>query len=336
MKKQKAPVLPYPIPEGYYIPTDKKTQKKKGKKLILMAVSILLVSILLIEIFAPTLLRIIKLKMLLQGHENAVSMHITPYDKGDIVLPGETKTLEVGPFRFNVPKGTEEIRAKDSEEREPSVAGFRYKENDIMQFGITVDKINHNMARDNDVNFLDMLPTEKDFSLNKAFFFNAFEETLGYNPFSSWYLHRKSMFDLDDTTINWFDKSSIVAHTMVLFQKVMFLDNTEIVYQIETPDYIEFIEIHHLYDSTSKMVQINLYSKADLDTQYSCTIGYNGESSYAENLVFGLINSLELLPNAKEKTDKFTEEYNQYLEKEDAEREAQLAEEGSAASDSAA
>lgn len=336
MKKKKSPEVSYVVPEGYYLPADKKAQKKRGKKLILMAVSIFLVSILLVGIFAPTLLRIIKLKTMLHGQEDAISMHPIAYDKGDIVLSGEVKTIEAGPFRFKVPKGTEEIMPKHPDERESSVAGFVYKENDITQFGITVDKINHNMQRDRDIDLLDELTSENDIPLDKEFFLNAFDKTLGYNPLSSWYLHKKAMFTLDDTTINWFDKSSIVTHTMVFFQKVMFLDGTQTVYQIETPDHIEFIQVMQLHGSKSKMMQIYLYRKADLDTQYSCVISCQADSTNAENLVFGIINSLELLPDAKERTDKFTEEYNHYLEKENAEREAQLAEADSAQVDSAA
>ncbi len=304
MKKKKSPALSYVVPAGYYLPADKRAQTKTGNKLILMAVSLLLVALLLFGIGLPILFWNIQMAALTEAYGDILLLDPTPYDKGHLTLSGETKVVEAGPFRLTLPANAEAAQSKNPEEPKSSSA-YVYKENGKMLIQIQADEINYNMQRDKDTAALDGLPADGLFSF--SMYTKAFEKTLGYNPFSSWYLYKKTVLSVKPDDAKRYNISSMLTYSFFLTQKYLLFDTTEMVYQIEKPNYVAFIEIMPLGE-TAKVAQIYVYDKTDLDTQYLCTISYKVENSASENMAFGIINSLELLPNAKEITDEITME----------------------------
>ncbi len=304
MKKKQSPALSYVVPAGYYLPADKRAQTKTGNKLILMAVALLLVAALLFSIGLPILFWNIQMTALTKAYGDILSVDPTPYDKSNLTLSGETKVVEAGPFRLTLPANAETIQAKNPEEPETN-ATYVYKENGKAQIQILVDKINYNLQRDGGTAALGLFSAEGLFSA--SLYTKVFEKTLGYDPFSSWYLYKKTTLSVKPADAKRYNISSMLTYTFFLTQKQLLFTTTETVYQIEKPDYMAFIEIMPLGE-TAKVAQIYVYDKADLDTQYLCTISYKMENSASENMAFGIINSLELLPNAKESTDKITME----------------------------
>ncbi len=297
---KQSPALNYVVPAGYYLPTDKKVQKKKGYKLILMAVILLVLGVLLLVVFANVMQKAF-IQQTFGEELDVVHVLAEEYDKGDITLSGETKTVEVGAFRLTIPAKCELLN-NDSDmlsEKE----GYRYTNGEEL-VSVLIDKGSESSSMGGNI-LEETLKDENPEDVKK--FHDTIREKFGYDPYSSYFYMNEAMFSINEESVKLWDKNSMTAYMGILIGKATaYPTDIQAAYRIEAPTYFAYVFDMANEEHQQNRILVNVYLKEDLDTQYTFLLVANHSDP---QVLYGIFNSMEILPDAKERTEKFNAEY---------------------------
>ncbi len=295
------PQLNYVVPAGYYLPADKKVQKKKETNLILMAVILLVLGALLLVVFTNVMQKAF-IQQTFGEELDVVHVLAEEYDKGDITLSGETKTVEAGAFRLTIPAECEQILPKDSNRLMPS-DGYRYMNEDEL-VSILINKGSASWSNDGSV-FEETLADEDPEKVEK--YHEAIKTEFGYDPYDSFFHMYEAMFSINETSLKWWDRNNLAINLGILIMKSSICHgDTKAVYRIETPTYFAYVFDIENEEYQRTQLTVNVFLKEDLDTQYTFALS---EKHSDPQVLYGIFNSMEILPDAKERTEKFNAEY---------------------------
>lgn len=300
MKKTKKAAVQYAVPEGYYLPVDKKALNKKW-----ISTDIWLFLMLILCLFLVYNV-VLSTTQALGTSPSASFQQLQPYDKSEIRFQEETQTVDAAYYQVTLPADYEQTQ-------ESALSTIFQKQKDGLEYRVIFQK-----GRD--------VFSQEDFEAD----FNAeqkekaeqiFVDILGYNPFSSHYASFKAPYDIHFRDFFPLSKERFYFCNILLMQKMVTSAGLKEIYALDTSTYCGFMQIMETTQENYVSVSLQLYEKTDLNICYQVVLRLP-EQALEE--AFAIVNSLEFLPN----TDTLAQEFEAQRtaeEKAEAEEEQQNA-----------
>lgn len=317
MKKKTNASVPYPLPAGYYVPTDPKVKKKRNTTPIIVAVSVCLVFAILFGSLAVGFFSVLQktvntlssedftpiiecmerfgekgMKILEKNMDTETAYlfrYAAPYEKSGITFSEETTAVEKGPFSFTLPKKDFRISEEDN------TIVYLYND-DQGSIRVTVDT---SLYYQNEEHWREDLADEP-FLLDDAQFnarVEAYTKMFGYNPFESIYAFDKACFTTRYWELNYDFPDAGKMLCAFLQQKYSQGDSYDMVFTRDTDTYRGFVLSASTEDDVTLF--LNAYLPDIDEAQYCFHVHCTG--SYA-NDAYAILNSVAFVPQLKEET----------------------------------
>lgn len=288
MKKKSSPVMPYVIPEGYYLPIDAATKKKRGRPFIFLAIAAFLAGLLFWSTFIGVTFHLFKgaaLKIY-QSEFSYVTRQAEPYTHGDAVLLEKNSIVDAGPFRLCLPKNGMEM--SEDEDR------FYYDYTDPSgEIHIASDKM---LLVYNEADWRDYMwgnPFLYSEAKMDALIAN-YNKLFGFNPLENLYNYDRALYTVDYEKLNCQSFDESMARSYFLLEKWLCCDPYDAVYALNTDTYRGFVQVLHTEDGIELFLEA--YAHDVPEEQYNIYITCTGD--YTED-AYAILNAAELRPDAQ-------------------------------------
>lgn len=308
MKNKTPHPVPYSIPEGFYIPVDKATKKKRNRTPILIAVAVCLVGLLFWGIFIGTTFHFLK-SAVYKFYQNEVSFvfrQAEPYTHGDFMLNEKNQTVDAGPFRLRLPKNDMEMSEDEdsfyydySDER-----GTMHIESDKML--LVYDEVDWREYLWENTLFLSEDRIDSIIA--------NYQKLFGFNPLENLYNFDRALYTVDYEKLNTQSFKEELTVLFFLLQKNECCDSYDTVYTLNTDTYCGFVQV--FFTENGIELFLEAYAHDVPEEQYNIYIVCTGD--YTEN-AYAILNSAQLRPDAREIAHSYYDAYQRSQEKKEDE-----------------